>query len=168
MNSSRLTWSTWKGGLSNQTFYPLISDHVTFTYRRDPIDTRLTLSNTEISKSNTKYLGVAMQSKLKWNTHMNFITTKANSILGFDTGHIISSTQKLHSTCYSALLHPILEYAFSTWDSSRRGIWRLFSVEPYATYVLCCMHYIVQVWGRSPSVYDWATTKSRVAISSCP
>jgi hypothetical protein len=40
-----------------------------------------------------KYLGVTIQSDLKWNSHINNITTKANKTLGFLCRNInISST----------------------------------------------------------------------------
>lgn len=78
----------------------LKSDHVTLTRRRDPIDTRLALYNS------AEYLRVTMRSKLKWNVHVNFITSKTNSVLEFEK-RISSKAQKFRTTGYSTLFWSI-------------------------------------------------------------
>jgi hypothetical protein len=40
----------------------------------------------------SKYLGVSMQSDLKWDSHINSITTKANKTLGFLRRNINTSS----------------------------------------------------------------------------
>ena len=73
-----------------------------------------------------KYLGITISNDLNWSTHINTITNKCNSKLGFLRRNLSRCPQKLKETAYISLVRPTLEYAASVWDphliKDRRGL----------------------------------------------
>ncbi len=65
---------------------------------------------------NSAYLGVTISDNLKWGTHINNITSKANRTLGFLWRNLKSCPQKLREVAYFALVRSTLEYACAIWD----------------------------------------------------
>ena len=59
----------------------------------------------------TKYLGVNIQDNTKWGIHINTITNKANTALGFLRRNLKIGKKKTKETVYKALVRPTLEYA---------------------------------------------------------
>ena len=57
----------------------------------------------------TKYLGINLSHDLRWNDHVNEITTKANKTLNF-------STPQSKERAYKALVRPIVEYSATVWN----------------------------------------------------
>lgn len=66
--------------------------------------------------SSAKYLGITLQSDLKWNQHINSITANASKSLGFLKRNLKTSNTNIKSQAYQALVRPKLEYASSVWD----------------------------------------------------
>jgi hypothetical protein len=64
-----------------------------------------------------KYLGVTISSDLKWESHINNITKKANNTLGFLKRNLNISSVSMKEQAYKSLVRPSLEYACSVWDS---------------------------------------------------
>jgi hypothetical protein len=64
-----------------------------------------------------KFLGVAISSDLKWESHINNITKKANNTLGFLKRNLNISSVSMKEQAYKSLVRPSLEYACSVWDS---------------------------------------------------
>ena len=58
-----------------------------------------------------KYLGITIQSDLKWSNHIHNITTKANRTLSLLRRNLKSVSQSLKETAYFTLVRPQLEYA---------------------------------------------------------
>jgi hypothetical protein len=73
-------------------------------------------SSCEILYNMTSHMGVTIQSDLKWDSHINNITTKANKILGFLRRNINISSTTVKEQVYKSLVRPSLEYACSVWD----------------------------------------------------
>ena len=65
---------------------------------------------------NARYLGVDITSNLSWNTHINKITAKANSSLGFVKRNIKVKSPKIRECAYKTLVRPQLEYASTIFD----------------------------------------------------
>ena len=63
-----------------------------------------------------KYLGITISNDLNLSTHINTITNKCNSKLGFLRRNLSRCPQKLKETAYLSLVRPTLEYAASVWD----------------------------------------------------
>ena len=63
-----------------------------------------------------KYLGVTIDSRLKWKTHYNNITKKANNVLAFLQRNLKDCPPHVKDKCYKALVRPVLEYGSAVWD----------------------------------------------------
>ena len=63
-----------------------------------------------------KYLGVTIDNKLNFNTHISEITRKANSTLSFVSRNFHKCPPRTKEHCIKALVHPILNYGSSVWD----------------------------------------------------
>ena len=66
--------------------------------------------------SSAKYLSVALQSNLKWNKHIDNITSNGNKSLGFLKRNLKVANTEIKSRAYQALVRPKLEYSCSVWD----------------------------------------------------
>ena len=70
--------------------------------------------------SSTPYLGVCLSETLEWEAHINRITSKANSTLGFLRRNLKACPPKLRETAYFSLVRSSLEYSSAVWDPFRR------------------------------------------------
>lgn len=66
--------------------------------------------------TNTKYLGVTLQSDMKFDQHIDNICTKANRMLGLLRRNLRSAPKTTKELGYKSLVRPILEYGSSVWD----------------------------------------------------
>ncbi len=65
-------------------FHPDKCNILSVTQKQKPIETTYKLHGHSLEKvDSTKYLGVTLQSNLKWDKHINNMTAKANQSLGF-------------------------------------------------------------------------------------
>ena len=70
--------------------------------------------------SSTPYLGVCLSETLEWEVHINKITSKANSTLGFLRRNLKACPPKLRETAYFSLVSSSLEYSSAAWDPFRQ------------------------------------------------
>ena len=68
----------------------------------------------------TPYLGVRLSETLEWESHINTITAKANSTLGFLRRNLKVCPLKLKETAYFAMIRSCLEYSCAVWDPFRQ------------------------------------------------
>ena len=64
----------------------------------------------------TKYLGVDLQSSLSWKPHIDRITKKANSMLGFLRRNLRSCSEDTKAQAYFNMVRSNLEYCSSVWS----------------------------------------------------
>ena len=64
----------------------------------------------------TKYLGVIITEDLNWTPHVEYITGKANKVLGLLRRNLIDCPQELKEIAYISMVRSILEYASAVWD----------------------------------------------------
>ena len=64
------------------------------------------------------YLGVLLSSDLRWNSHVDKIAKKGNSILAFVKRKCSEETKQ---AAYVSLVRPHLEYATAVWDPYRQN-----------------------------------------------
>ena len=86
------------------------------TCSRQPGIPNYTLNNTLLqSVTEFRYLGIMLNNKLTWHNHVEYITRKANRMLGF----VLSVTRSLapHTifSIFKSLVIPILEYGQPVW-----------------------------------------------------
>ena len=72
------------------------------------------------STDSVKYLGLTLTSDLKFNTHINNVTAKANSILGLLRKNLKMSSQAVKTQAYQSLVRSHLEYAATVLSPVRR------------------------------------------------
>ena len=120
-------------------FHPSKCQHIVFSRKRQPTDKVLNLHGTEIPKANDiKYLGVTLDPKLNWNKHIDNVTAKGNSTLGFIRRNVLTSSETVKNTAYKQLVRPVLEYASASWDSvSDTAASRLEAVQRRAARLIC-------------------------------
>ena len=62
------------------------------------------------------YLGLTIHKSLKWASHINKISNKANSVLGFIKRNLKPENRDITELAYSSLVRSILEYSSTVWD----------------------------------------------------
>ena len=69
-----------------------------------------------------KYLGVILQSDMKWKQHIRAVVGKASCRLRF-VGRVLGKcSSSVKETAYKTLVRPILEYCSSVWDPHQVGL----------------------------------------------
>ena len=67
-------------------------------------------------QDSTKYLGVDLQSSLSWKIHIDRITKKANSMLGFLRRNLESCNEDTKANAHFTMVRSNLEYCSSVWN----------------------------------------------------
>ena len=98
-------------------FHPDKCNVLSISTNKDPPIYNYTLHGHTLQHvDKAKYLGVTIQSDLKWHSHINNICNKANSTLGFLRRNLNISSTSVKELAYKSLVRPSLEYASSVWD----------------------------------------------------
>ena len=83
-----------------------------------------------------KYLGIYVDSKLTFSTHVDAIVKKANSTRAFLARNIPQCCRKVRQMVYATYIRPIVEYALPAWDPhSKRDTNRIEMVRH-----MCILH----------------------------
>ena len=72
------------------------------------------------AEDSTKYLGVDLQTTLSWKTHIDRISTKANSMLGFLIRNLRSCSEDTKANAYFSMVRTNLEYCSSVWNPHQK------------------------------------------------
>ena len=120
-------------------FNPDKCEAISVTNKKNPIkyDYKIhgkTLKNVE----NTKYLGLTIDQKLSWNSHIDKISKKANATRSFLQRNTKMCPRHIKEKCYTTYVRPSLEYASSVWDPhTAKSINKLESVQRRAARYVC-------------------------------
>lgn len=68
-----------------------------------------------------KYLGVWLNSQLKWDDHVNEVTKKGFRSLNFVMRTLKGASRDLKGHAYKTLVRPTMEYAGAVWDPYKKG-----------------------------------------------
>ncbi|XP_071479335.1 uncharacterized protein B0403.1-like [Diadema antillarum] len=71
--------------------------------------------------TSAKYLGITIETNLKWNQHISNICHKANNTLAFLRRNLRIHSTQLKTTAYQALVRPLVEHGCSVWDPYTAG-----------------------------------------------
>ncbi len=109
-----------------------------------------------------KYLGVTLTKDLRWNKHIDLITTKANRSLAFLRRNLQINSPALKTTAYQSIVRPSLEFSPTVWDPhTKQGTDRIEMVQRRAArYVLNRYHntsHVTEMLGE----LKWPTLKDR-------
>jgi len=86
----------------------------------------------------TTYLGVTLQSNLKFSSHITKKITKAKQVLGMLKRGLFDAPQPAKLLAYTALCRPIIEYAAVVWDPSKKEhIYNIEMVQNDAIRFIC-------------------------------
>ena len=112
--------------------------------------------------SSTPDLGVCLSETLEWETHINKITSKANSTLGFLRRNMKACAHKLRESAYFSLVRSSLEYSSAVWDPfSQKDIDKLENIQRSAA------RFVAQKYRQTASVTSliqnlgWTDLKTR-------
>ena len=99
------------------SFHPDKCEVIYITTKKKPIIHKYTLhGHTLSSVPQIKYLGVNISQDLKWNSHINSVSSKANQTLGFLKRNLKINSQPIKEKAYKSIVRPKLEYCNTVWD----------------------------------------------------
>jgi hypothetical protein len=118
--------------------------------------------NTLEHASLAKYLGVDITMDLNLNNHIDRISKKANTMLGFLRRNLPSASKTTKTTAYISLVRPHLEYCCSVWNPhTSEKIKKIEAVQRRAA------RYVTNAYDRTTSVTSllqdlgWESLESR-------
>ena len=113
------TWEkTW-----GMDFHPLKCSVLRVSRSRHPIQTDYTLKGIKLTEDQTsKYLGVDLQADLAWASHIDRVTKKANSMLGFLRRNLRNTSQETKTRAFNSLVRSNLEYCCTVWNPHQRSL----------------------------------------------
>ena len=98
-------------------FNPTKYQVVKITNKRNPLPTSYNILGHTLEVVNSaKCLGVEIDSKLSFNSHVDSICKKANSTRAFLSRNFSKCSRNIKEACYTSYVRPIAEYAASSWD----------------------------------------------------
>ena len=98
-------------------FHPDKCSVMHITTKKNPIHHKYVLhQHTLQTESSTKYLGVTIQSDLKWNKHIDNISSTASKHLNFIKRNLKVNSKSVKEKAYTSLIRPKLEYSSCVWD----------------------------------------------------
>ncbi|MCG8031679.1 MAG: reverse transcriptase family protein, partial [Candidatus Thiodiazotropha taylori] len=98
-------------------FHPQKCNILSVTRARSPIQHPYVLKGHLLElQDSSKYLGVDLQASLSWKNHIDRVTKKANSTLGFLRRNLKIASEEAKSTAYFSMVRTNLEYCCSVWN----------------------------------------------------
>jgi len=124
-------------------FHPDKCQVIPITGNKKVIKNTYTLKDHTLkSVSQAKYLGITLTSYLRWNTHINNITSKGNKTIGFLRRNLNISSTNIKAQAYKSLVRPIVEYGSTVWDPhTQANINQLEMVQRRAARYVCNRHH---------------------------
>jgi hypothetical protein len=96
---------------------------MTFNQRKESPQADYTLAGVQLEVvDETKYLGVVLQSNLKFNSHIAAKTCRARQQLGMIKRVLYDAPEKAKLIAYTSLCRPHVEYACTVWDPSSKSL----------------------------------------------
>ena len=90
---------------------------LSITKKKSPILYPYTLNGVQLSNvKNHPYLGIELDHRLSWKTHINQTTAKAQRTLNLLRRNLHGCSQKTKECAYKTMVRPTLEYASAAWD----------------------------------------------------
>ena len=67
------------------------------------------------TKSSLRYLGIYINSHLKWSDHVKFVCAKASRTLNHLRHSLYTCSKSVKATVYTCIVRPLLKYTFPVW-----------------------------------------------------
>ena len=103
--------NTWK-----MEFHPAKCQVLRVTNKRNPITGQYIHGHPLEEVGSAKYLGVHIDRKLNFNTHVDATVKKANSVCAFLRRNFKRCNRRIKQATYFTYVRPIVEYAATAWD----------------------------------------------------
>lgn len=114
------------------------------------------------SVQSAKYLGVTLSADLKWNNHIQQMTSKANKSLSFIRRNLQINSKSVKDRAYQSLVRPKLEYCCSVWDPyTTENIYKIEQVQRRAARYACHRHHNTSSVTEMIHSLDWPTLQER-------
>ena len=114
------------------------------------------------SVENAKYLGITISSNLKWNKHIQNMTSKANKTLGFIRRNLKINSVTIKDRAYQALIRPKLEYCCTVWDPyTTENINSIEKVQRRAARYVCSNYKYTESVTNMINTLHWPTLQER-------
>ena len=102
---------------NSMEFHPQKCKVLTITNKIKPIETSYTIHHENLEKvESSKYLGVEIHKKLKWNRHVGNVCKRANRVLNFLQRNLRGCSKSIKTKAYKTYVKPILNYASTSWN----------------------------------------------------
>ena len=144
---------TWENNWLMQ-FNPDKCEVIHITNKRKFTCTDYSIHNKTLhTTDNAKYLGVTINKKLSWNTHIDNICKKANSTRAFLQRNLSKCPTNIKAKCYTTFIRPSVEFTSTVWDPhTKRNIDKLEAVQRKAA------RFVLNDYARTSSVTTMLTT----------
>lgn len=107
---------TWEE-LWSMEFHPGKCKLLRITNKTKPIYANYTIHNVILEcVDNAKYLGVILNKRLKWNTHIDMVCKKGTQTRNFLQRNLRGCTKSTKAKAYKTYINPILNYASTVWN----------------------------------------------------
>jgi len=98
-------------------FHPDKCEILSITRKKHPVTYPYQLHGQHLKHCDyAKYLGINISKDMRWTRHIDTITAKANSKLGFVKRNININNRAVKAQAYKSLVRPVLEYSQAVWD----------------------------------------------------
>ena len=98
-------------------FNPDKCEHIRITNKRKIVQTSYKIHGQVLKETNkAKYLGVTIDGKLTWNSHVDVVTKRANQTISFLQRNLSACPKDIKALSYKSLVRPQVEYAATVWD----------------------------------------------------
>ena len=149
---------TWK-----MQFHPSKCQVIRVTHKRCPVATSYNIHGQTLDEvSSAKYLGLNIDNKLNFNTHVDAVAKKANSIRAFLGRNLSQCSRSIKEGMYKTYVRPIVEYAAAAWDPhTQQNIKKIEQVQR------SCARFVTGTYNRRSSVTTllgdlrWPSLQSR-------
>lgn len=99
-----------------------------------------TADDAELSAPSTKFLGVHLDCTLKWEKHVEVLTSKLKQNVFLLRGLSESVSELVLRTAYFSLCHSVLSYAILAWGRAANW-WRVFAIQRRAVRIVAGLGY---------------------------
>jgi ribonuclease P/MRP protein subunit RPP40 len=151
---------TWQ-----MSFHPDKCHVLRVTRSKNPRETPYTLNgHTLNSVTSTTYLGIDINNKLGWDTHINKACGKANRTLGFLKRNLRVGDRSTKARAYQQLVRPTLDYCSTVWDPHEVGLVRQIEmVQRRAARYVCRRYHNTSSVTSMLEELGWETLQQRRA-----
>ena len=112
---------TWEA-LWSMEFHPNKCKLLRVTNKTKPILADYHIHNENLEcVENAKYLGVIINKRLKWNTHIDMVCKKATQTRNFLQRNLRGCSREIKSKAYKTYINPVLNYSSTVWNPNGEG-----------------------------------------------